>query len=99
MTRPSSAAKPHVITGDRVQVCAALVRTQELGRLVSIGEAQLLPGDRVRVVADIRVTSFQSVEVDAGRSSSMPYHIHARFVDRICAMFLRASAPAPDRST
>jgi hypothetical protein len=45
--------RTHVITGDRSQVGAALDRARADGRLMAITQATLLPGDQVRLVADL----------------------------------------------
>jgi hypothetical protein len=44
----------HVITGDRVQVAAAVDRARADGRLVEVTEATVLPGGRVQLVAALR---------------------------------------------
>jgi hypothetical protein len=45
---------PHVITGDRGHVFAALRLAQAEGRLVSVTDSQVLPDQRVRVLAHLR---------------------------------------------
>lgn len=46
--------KTHVITGDLMQVVAAVDRARADGRLVAVTEARLLPGDELRLVANLR---------------------------------------------
>ena len=48
------AIKTHVITGDLMQVVAAVDRARADGRLVAVTEARLLPGDEVRLIANLR---------------------------------------------
>lgn len=49
-----STLMPHVVTGQRDQVYAALHRAYTDGRLVSITDARVLPNDRVQLVAHLR---------------------------------------------
>jgi hypothetical protein len=46
-----------VITGDRVQVAAALDRARADGRLIAVTQATLLPGGQVQLVAALRAGS------------------------------------------
>jgi preprotein translocase subunit SecF len=45
---------PHVVTGDRDAVAAAMRRAYADGRLTAITEGKVLPGDRVRITAHLR---------------------------------------------
>lgn len=50
----SISTRTHIVTGDRDQVRAALVRAHAAGRLVGVREVAELSGERLHVVAELR---------------------------------------------